>query len=399
MMPKLVYLDSNDFSDLSHSEAELTDDNKRTLDALREAKHRGNVEFYYSAIHISEAIHAAIKYKPAAVARAKLIQELCGTNLLRYPTDLFRLELDKAFATQGEAKLSCRELFSQEGEWFGFTIDAIDVKKSRREIKDELQKAIAHYPRRDRKRITSQLDFSKAGSRTAWKELYEYAGSTPTSEFPFNLLSRDISFGWLMGDVSEQEIRNRLVAIVSDPFVLFTQLIDRTKERETLYRLLRKEGEEWTEKMKVRMQAILPQLAYFLSLNMIEDVTKKIEEALSSDDIYKSVIQTYSSNSHEMEDAGEASQIVSRCPALSLFINVFKFYFRSLVEANIARLKTGRSAASAGKPSDFGDFMHLIYAPYFDIFRCDARFGALLKQNQSIRDRILDRRTQLIGML
>jgi hypothetical protein len=51
------------------------------------------------------------------------------------------------------------------------------------------------------------------------------------------------------------------------------------------------------------------------------------------------------------------------------------------------------------KPSDFGDLMHSFYAPYFDVFRCDAAFGAILKQHKPVRSRIADRIAAVLPML
>lgn len=398
-MAKLIYLDSNDFSDLSAPESRLSPENKTILAALRDAKLSGRAEFYYSAIHISEAVHQAMNHKSASVARAKLMQELCGTNILRFPTEIFRLELDKALSAQGSAKLSRQEIHSQKGEWLGFEVGTAHLNNARAGAKEALKEATQHLPRRDRKRIISQLKFSKASAKPRWKEIFDNAGPEPVNEFPFSLMPRDTSLRWLIGEISDQDFTNCLMKILCDPFLLFDQIIDRTKERETLYKIIRKEGAEWTQKMMLRMEPILPYLSMAVQAGELEYAVDKINKALTIDDAAMMAVKTYPSNPPPDIDPQAALSIVERCPSLSLFLSMLKRYFQKILEANISRLKIGKVEASGGKPSDFADFMHFIYAPYFDILRCDAHFGALLHQETSVSSRIVEKRGRLISLL
>src|SRR5271165_6024546 len=97
-MPKLVYLDSSDFSNLSAPYGDLSPERRSILTILREHKSAGTAVFFMSAVHLSEAVHAAREHKEAAVRRAELMHELCGSNILRLATDLPKLELQKAIA-------------------------------------------------------------------------------------------------------------------------------------------------------------------------------------------------------------------------------------------------------------------------------------------------------------
>jgi hypothetical protein len=83
MIPKSVYLDSNDFSDLSRPEDELNSSDRDVLALLRDAARNKRARFFISAVHISEAVHASQEYKIAAVRRARLMQELGAGNILR----------------------------------------------------------------------------------------------------------------------------------------------------------------------------------------------------------------------------------------------------------------------------------------------------------------------------
>lgn len=95
-MCKLIYLDSSDFSDLSALAEQLRSDDRILLQKLRQYREKGSVKFFVSSIHISEAIHAAANHKQSAVRRAALMKELCGSNMLALPNDVYRLEINNA---------------------------------------------------------------------------------------------------------------------------------------------------------------------------------------------------------------------------------------------------------------------------------------------------------------
>ena len=42
--------------------------------------------------------------------------------------------------------------------------------------------------------------------------------------------------------------------------------------------------------------------------------------------------------------------------------------------------------------------LHAIYAPYFDIFRCDTRFGAVMSHS-TVRDKIASKRSDPLNLL
>lgn len=95
----------------------------------------------------------------------------------------------------------------------------------------------------------------------------------------------------------------------------------------------------------------------------------------------------------------EIERLVSRCPAVATLLHVIREYFHTLVQSNLMRFEAGNRQPMTPKKSDFGDLMHLFYAPYVDIFRCDARFGAHLKSYKPIRSKIAARRGEILDML
>jgi hypothetical protein len=93
------------------------------------------------------------------------------------------------------------------------------------------------------------------------------------------------------------------------------------------------------------------------------------------------------------------SAILGSCPSMSAYCEIMKGYLFSILDANYSRIKIGKSEPRSGGASDFGDFMHSVYAPYFDVFRCDTKFGGILKSIKLLRPRIADKRAHLLQML
>src|SRR5258708_11898280 len=159
-MPKLVYLDSSDFSNLSCPEDQIGSSVSEILSLLREHKKNGTAIFFMSAIHFSEAVHSGLEHKASALRRAELMEELCEENILRFPTELPKLELRKALSGLPTSRLSLDELLSEKGQWFGFDFTLNDLVEARRKIDSEIQNLLAPLPRRERRKFLSDLDLS-----------------------------------------------------------------------------------------------------------------------------------------------------------------------------------------------------------------------------------------------
>jgi hypothetical protein len=170
-MTKLVYLDSSDFSKLSAPDQELTKENLAVLRALREHKRAGTANFFMSAVHLSEAVHAAEVHKQAAVRRAELMRELCGANILRFPTELPRLELQKALRGEKGIRLSIDEITSKQGEWFGTDVPLDGMDERRDNLRQEVYSQLDKLPRKERRKLRSELDLQRRSSREKWREL------------------------------------------------------------------------------------------------------------------------------------------------------------------------------------------------------------------------------------
>jgi hypothetical protein len=130
-----------------------------------------------------------------------------------------------------------------------------------------------------------------------------------------------------------------------------------------------------------------------------ETIAKNFKASFPKHKLFRALLETYCVGTIPNIDDGQLLRIVSACPALSAFSNAFLNYAVDLFHANFQKLKTPNRSVAHGKASDFGDLLHASYAPYVDIFRCDGSFGAILKKDENINRKIVDKRTRLISLL
>jgi hypothetical protein len=400
-MPRLVYLDSSDFSNLSVPDNELSDDYRAILNSLREHNRSGAAKFFMSAVHFSEAVHAAEAHKPAAIKRADLMRELCGSNILRFPTDLPALEFQKALRSREDGRLALEELTSKSGEWFGVRLGLDGLARGRTNANQQVKDALAaRMPRRERRKFLSELDFRKSSSHEKWRKLLAAAGPEIPLEYPLSLFDRNTVLAWLFGEISEAQFRERLLKIVHDPYIMFKHVLDETNHRQELYDIFRKQGLEMVQKIESSADGMISALSTIIDSGFEFDMDTELDKVLSQPSFWRRIIQSFVNDTNLAQIAdNELPQIIESCPTLFAFIEINKEIYKSRAYSYLARIRAGNKSAKQAKLSDFADLMHCHYAPYFDIFRCDAGFGAILKKHKPVRGRIADRIADVVRML
>ena len=395
-MPKLVYLDSSDFSNLSAPDDELSREHRTILAMLREHKRAGTACYFMSAVHLSEAVHAAHSHKQAAVRRAELMRELCGSNTLRIPSDLPELELRKALADEKEIRLSIHEIKSSEGEWFGVRVPLEDMPARRASLHRELEGLLSNLPRKDRRKLRAELDLRKKSSHQKWRELLSRGARSVPLQYPLSLLDQKIVVGWFLGEISDAEFRGQVLKITDDPYVMFNYLLDEQESRERLYNSLRKAGDSIADELDDKQ--LIDALSAFSKSGVDLDLTAMIREFFTRPATLRQIISQFNVDAECAADE-KLPKIIESCPSLHTFVEVNRSRLATRVHSYLSRLRAGKTSVKPRKASDMGDLMHSYYAPYFDIFRCDAKFGAHLRSHKPIRTRIADRIGDLTRMI
>ena len=392
-MEPIVYLDSCDFSDLSEVDEKISDENRETLSTLRSSARKGRARFVLSGIHLAEAVHATETpaHKEAAVRRAGLMQELCANNFMRLPHEIMSLEIAKAINGAADAKLSNEELFSKENEWFGISIP-IDFSQKRSDANASLDRLMSHLPRRERRRFKSDLSLHKARGREKWREFARNDTSPLSDEFPFNQFTGKFVTEWISGHITDEEYSNRLYEALNNPKGLVESVLDFSDQRQTIYGLLRNQGRDMQLRMDENLQEMIDNLAELATPELDFDFSKFFRQALQKVGFQRTIVSAYSISKIDSYTDKEIAQFVTACPAVSTFLNMYIAYSRSRYESTWQRIKSGKRTPTTRKASDLGDMMHAVYAPYSNLFRCDAHFSSILKEDQNVRSRIVSRR-------
>jgi hypothetical protein len=398
IMIRLVYLDSSDFSNLSRPDAQLSHENRTILAALRQHKRAGTADFFMSVVHLSETVHAADEHKEAALRRAELMRELCGSNMLRLPTDIPKLELEKAVAGATTARLAIDELRSAPGEWFGVDLPLDRMSDNRANIRRQLDSHFETLPRRERRKRRSQLDFRKRSAKEKWRELLKSGARTTRAPYPFTLIEQDTVISWFLGEISDAEFRRETIQLMHDPYIMFKYLVDATGHRNTLYNSLRKQGREIADVAAESDRKLIGAMLPFAKNDVAPDLKAMVARFFADRSTLRRIVSSFGASTAEIADVN-LTKAIKACPSLFMFTELYKSILLSRIRSYFSRIRAGKIAPKRPEPSDFGDIMHCYYAPYFDVFRCDARFGAQLKQHAPIRARIADRISDLPRML
>lgn len=398
-MKKSIYLDSNDFSDLSKPEEELRGDDKAVLHALRNSIEHGAARVLLSPPLLSEAVHATETSKEYALRRAKLMRELCEKNFLPYPTDILRKEF-ALVTSNSPSKLALDDFISSEGEWFGTPYTLQSLKETRQKARQKLDERLKHLPRAERRKLKSQLDPLKASSRPLLRRLIkegQQSNSGP-AEYPLSLLDQNLYLDWLLGDTTDAAMQKHMHDILCDPYFLFDYIVDETGHRDQLYNLVRNGGTNLSDSLERFGQQIIRLGELSIQMGRQLKARDLTDELVSSSFIRTMVASIPEAEIDQLGDP-ELLATTDQCPSASTTVHVLREYVNVLVQSNLTRAQRGDASATKPKRSDFGDLMHVFYAPYVDIFRCDARFGEHLRKNNSTQGRIASQRKDILHML
>lgn len=402
-MPKTIYLDSSDFSDLSAPKERQRPEDAEILTALRKARDDRTAIFLISPPLLSEAVHASASNKEDATRRARLMSELCVTNTLRYPTDISRMELTRALSGKPIKALTLEDILSRDDEWFGRPSDPSHLARKRKEVRStlrrELKARLALAPREQRRAAKAMLDFSKRSSRLFWRQqLNEVDFDSASLDLPIHLIEKSTFIDWFVGEKTDAEMHSHMTKVLTDPFNLFQYVIEAMDQRKELYGLARMGGLNLSNNVEKLSRQVLKFAQISSELGRNVDSRSLVQELVSSS-IVRDFVGAFSEQSVEHLNDEEVMETVNRSPSMATLVHVLREYFHALVQSNMMKFKSGNHTPTIPKASDYGDLMHVFYAPYVDIFRCDARFGSHLKSHSLMRNKVAARRRDILQML
>jgi hypothetical protein len=377
-MSKFVYLDSNDFSRLS--EEKLSADEALILTCLREKRTSEEAQFFASPIHISEAVQANEKFRASAVRRAALIRELCGTNMLIFPDELHRREIRKAM-NGPDGRLAFAEITSHPNEWFG-----IDPPES--DSPDDGLTSLAH----------TVSCMTRAERRALRPKLKKIWAGRENKDTLVGLLGEDFTLEWIMSGADPAALAAQIKKTLRDPYTLFDHVAHKPFRR-ILYDAVRKSGSTWVARLDSIVESSVPTLVFLANSGARLDIHATVGRTILSPSILTGLARHSAGGVLDSQSDTDVLSLARRCPSLSLQADALRAYGLSRYEATLTRIRAGNPSLAPTRDSDFGDFLHCAYAPYVDVFRCDSRFGELLKAHKPTRARIVSKRSDLLTSL
>ncbi|MBB1090877.1 hypothetical protein HUU61_06215 [Rhodopseudomonas palustris] len=138
------------------------------------------------------------------------------------------MEVDCALQNDS-VHLTLNDILSSEDEWFGVKFDTSALKETKQDIQRQLDERLQQLPRTQRRKLRSQLDLSKARSRSLIRQMIKENLPKPgTSDDPLlDLIDQELLIGWFLNEKSNADLQQHFCELISDPYILFAHVVDR----------------------------------------------------------------------------------------------------------------------------------------------------------------------------
>ena len=381
-MPRFIYLDSSDFSNLAHNAENIEFATMRKLLLQGVADNKIAVPFSY--VHLSEMLPTVHEQTDYAIARAKAIKAICQTTVFVDPFTFHRTELRHALDGSYEPAEIVDELARFDGKWLpGF--DLVDRLKGRNLY---LAEECAGTRQRRRRYM-----------REREKLVQRYISDTAklnVFEDPAEL--RDLVESAFSGKITNDE----LSLIIERKFFDLETLVRRYHSTKSPY-----------GKMKESLQSMGDMFSstYSALVDITFDVTeaaKRAKEKSSAHDLIdfgvqvirdKLLLGLYDVRKQYAHRLFKEDQIDERtlqralplCQSINASFGFMAKRMLSIFDGVMTGSISLRKAPKQYKSSDAGDAQHISYLPYSDLFRCDQRTSKVLADMNMFQDgRICD---------
>lgn len=369
--PVRVYLDSQDFSRFADAAADRPREAAdvpllATLEAHAKA---GRVQFFYSAMHLSELLQYEGGGRDLTLRKGAAVERLCGTQALIHPGRLVALQAVEAAQAYG-LPLERRPLpapVSSDNDWHPSLSVTLGDLRGHLDRALERRLASAGSNRHRRKAVLAQV-------RKAGAALFSDADIERIAQsFPFSpdVMRRAIRMA-MEGRRPTADEERTFFREFAQPTRFVQIYFDREAGGKSLPNWMRGFGEQLREPIAQLREGLKP---YANDPGLPDLVKTKLAAArlvlprkLVSDfaDEAASIGLPETSFNRVLDDEA----LLLSLPFCRLVADLLPPY----IEANAGVHAGGRTA----RTSDGGDILHAIALPYCDLLRTDAYFGDLL---------------------
>jgi len=326
------------------------------------------------------------------------MRELGGDDLVRFPTDICKLELSRALANHETVACTFSEILSGANEWFGAEVPD-NLNDRRKEIDEAIERALSHLNRHERRQRRSELNPRKKTNHAIIRSLIKDGlRKSPPSKSPMEqLIDPDLVLGWYLGTTSDAEFRRNSLKTARDPYLLFKYFVDEFGYREKLYSMVRDQGLKWSKIIETGMSQCAPLFAGAKQTGHSIS-PKELVSQITGDSFRRQVVGSMAETDLGQLTEDQITETKERSPSTAIFIQAVLGTLQVRLQSTQARAEAGNLVPTNVKQSDYGDFMHAIYAPYVDVFRCDAAFGEIIKNHPAAQGKIMPKRKHLLTL-
>ena len=337
-MPLLIYLDSQDYTNLS-AQPEL-------LAELLELKDGGQANYVYSLAVISECAPITPTATKFAVERSKNIVKLCGRNTF---LSIDRI-LEREFLSLAGLPPTRDDVLSTNGDWFPSVdslLDPIDRRKAFEEVLVEKS-----LNRKQRRMVRSQ---AMRGNSFRVRASQSILADTETTlaeiirTYPMKQENASLILRYIAGAATRSQAENAMKDSFRDPHWMMQWFDQHNDKLSFVSSFIRAPSRKVHNQMRESIEL------------------SKSNNHFSDDDWYRLIdhliveLGGKYARKHKVETALTLDTVRMHCPGFVTFFQTVREFVRDSLGTSDRRLKD----------SDFADAIHSFHAPYVDIFRAD----------------------------
>lgn len=363
-METLVYLDSQDYSNLSgpNSDSGQLAETKQKLVNLSKSN---KVQFIFSSILVTEISPLNKLSTDRAKLRAEFLSQLCGRTTFKSLDSMLRAE----FLSYGSERTGRDSLISRNGEWFpdvGNIIDGIDLGIDFKSISKKY--AVEGANRQARRRANAGLLRNGKIRKSVLPHFLAMATGTFTEDlrkkYPMKEENLMVLLKHRLGYESRENAINSFMESFRDPAWMMQWFNSCSEELGVISNLYRSSANYLCDTLSKSANDLrcLIDMTNQLDKNIPKKTINKREFEKNCDStmlaIGDQLLKHFYGPTTENIDI---SKLIEFCPGFSLFIKIGYAVIWDAITVQPRVLK----------PNDFMDAMHAFHVPYVDIFRAD----------------------------
>lgn len=368
--PIVVYLDSSDYSVLSDSRHANDGSLVRVREFLTDAKSSGIIEIRFSMVHVVEAFHRNPGSRNHAIARAQLITELSGRQVLRYFGEIVRRESSTS-AGRSEVAYDDRGLWHPDYPGLGNEIQSA--------ISSGIQRAIETVPsNRKERRIAKKHYGGEKARRNLVSDPYLIRKLAERHGMSTRFIENELFPMIVKAEHDPARTESAILGELFDPVTLVSHYLDRLDKGDKLRHSILSLG----EKLLVARANVQRAIEDLRATPNFRDVAVALASTWKSGALLRRQCmrdKLYLAATGNEPTAAQIRHSSAQFRGLDTLVNAIDGWMWDVAQPISPRKP---------RPSDSGDLLHLFYLPYVDLWRGDPYSAGLANRVRSSSDAV-----------